>query len=186
MRNLKFLIGWKKKFFFFKKREQTLIWILKWLSFDSQTVALVWKINKQKIKIKINFNCSLFFSFFLSMSNIEMDFSASDDSDTSDLDTSYQVRELCWFLGFLGSVLSQLKCTFAVFVIAIQKERSTNGLPVCRGCTNEINEKYYLRVNQTSWHEECLKCNICNVNLEKEETCFVKKKQILCKIDYYK
>ena len=66
------------------------------------------------------------------------------------------------------------------------KEHSSNGYPICRGCLKEINEKYYLRVNETSWHEDCLKCNYCNTSLECEQTCFIKKKQILCRIDYYK
>ncbi len=66
------------------------------------------------------------------------------------------------------------------------QERSSNGYPICRGCTKEITDKFYLRVNETSWHEECLKCNYCSINLECEQTCFFKKQQILCKIDYYK
>ncbi|RMZ94289.1 LIM homeobox Awh-like, partial [Brachionus plicatilis] len=40
--------------------------------------------------------------------------------------------------------------------------------------------------NETSWHEECLKCNHCNLSLITEETCFFKKNKIFCKLDYYK
>ena len=61
-----------------------------------------------------------------------------------------------------------------------------NGLPICRACSKEIFDKYYLRVNEMSWHEECLKCSYCSLVLSPEETCFIKKSQILCKIDYYK
>jgi LIM homeobox transcription factor 1 len=61
-----------------------------------------------------------------------------------------------------------------------------NGYPLCRGCNKEIYDKYYLRVNETSWHEECLKCAHCNLSLVTEETCFIKKRKIYCKLDYYK
>jgi len=47
-------------------------------------------------------------------------------------------------------------------------------------------DRYYLKVNETSWHEECLKCTYCSVSLFSEETCFIKSNKIMCKIDYYK
>ena len=66
------------------------------------------------------------------------------------------------------------------------KECSLNGYPLCRGCGKEIFDKYYSRVNETSWHEECLKCSYCNINLFSDESCFIKRNKIMCKLDYYK
>lgn len=66
------------------------------------------------------------------------------------------------------------------------KELSVNGIAQCRGCNKEIFDQYYLRVNETSWHEECLKCQYCELNLNIEEKCFYKRKKLLCKVDYQK
>lgn len=65
-------------------------------------------------------------------------------------------------------------------------ELSINGFPFCSGCSKEIFSQYYLRVNDTPWHEECLRCDSCNLSLVSEETCFFKKNKIYCKFDYYK
>ncbi len=103
-----------------------------------------------------------------------MEYSVSEDSEGSEIENSYQVIYLkfCQILIFL---------TFFLL-----KERSANGYPICRGCVKEIYDKYYLRVNDASWHEECLKCNYCSLTLVSEETCFIKKNKIFCKLDYYK
>ena len=61
-----------------------------------------------------------------------------------------------------------------------------NGITQCRGCNKEIFDQYYLRVNEASWHEECLKCQQCDIKLGIEETCFFKENKLLCKVDYYK
>ncbi len=66
------------------------------------------------------------------------------------------------------------------------KELSSNGYQMCRACKKEIYDKYYLRVNEYSWHEECLKCDTCSLALVTEETCFIKKNKVFCKLDYYK
>jgi hypothetical protein len=71
-------------------------------------------------------------------------------------------------------------------LIFSSKECSLNGYPLCRGCGKEIFDKYYSRVNETSWHEECLKCSYCNINLFSDESCFIKRNKIMCKLDYYK
>ena len=60
------------------------------------------------------------------------------------------------------------------------------GLALCRGCNKEVYDKYYLRVDETSWHEECLKCYYCELKLNSDETCFFKKNKVVCKADYYK
>ena len=63
---------------------------------------------------------------------------------------------------------------------------NVHGLRLCCECSKEICDKYYLQIGERAWHEECLKCNSCQVALVSEETCFIKKNKIFCKVDYYK
>jgi hypothetical protein len=108
-----------------------------------------------------------------------MELSLSDDSENSEFETnSFQVRN--------KSKLFKNKKYELKHSDRTSKERSVNGYELCRACKKEIFDKYYLRVNENSWHEECLKCDTCNLTLVSEETCFIKKNKIFCKIDYYK
>lgn len=105
-----------------------------------------------------------------------MDYSISSESESFEMETSYQV------------IYNEIHVDFTDFTkcFLFLKELSVNGLTLCRGCSKEIHDKYYLRVNETSWHEECLKCQYCEIKLNIEETCFFKKSKMLCKNDYYK
>ncbi len=69
---------------------------------------------------------------------------------------------------------------------AIYHELSSNGFSICRGCSTEILDQYHLRVNECSWHEDCLKCDYCSDKLSPDETCFLKKNKLICKTDYQK
>ncbi|KAI0986401.1 hypothetical protein GJ496_011741 [Pomphorhynchus laevis] len=55
--------------------------------------------------------------------------------------------------------------------------------PTCLTCKNPITDKYYFRVSHRSFHENCLRCMYCNVNLSGERTCFTKGSQIMCRQD---
>jgi hypothetical protein len=54
----------------------------------------------------------------------------------------------------------------------------------CYGCGHPIVARYYVSAMNSTWHNECLKCHICQVILSEEPTCFEKAGQILCKQDY--
>ncbi|KAM7393467.1 hypothetical protein PAMA_008223 [Pampus argenteus] len=56
------------------------------------------------------------------------------------------------------------------------------GQAVCEGCTRIISDRFLLRVNDVSWHEECLQCAACQQPLT--ATCFCRDSKLYCKTDY--
>ncbi|XP_043238641.1 LIM domain transcription factor LMO4.1-like [Amphibalanus amphitrite] len=55
---------------------------------------------------------------------------------------------------------------------------------VCGGCGGRIVEKTMLHSMERYWHEACLRCSCCGVNLADSASCFKKADMILCKPDY--
>ena len=55
---------------------------------------------------------------------------------------------------------------------------------VCAGCGVRIVEKTLLHSMERYWHEACLRCSCCGVNLADSASCFMKSGMILCKADY--
>nr|XP_043873522.1 LIM homeobox transcription factor 1-beta-like [Solea senegalensis] len=53
---------------------------------------------------------------------------------------------------------------------------------VCEGCTRIISDRFLLRVNESSWHEECLQCAACQRPLT--ATCYTRDTKLYCKTDY--
>ncbi|KAM9841892.1 LIM/homeobox protein LMX-1.2-like [Aulostomus maculatus] len=54
--------------------------------------------------------------------------------------------------------------------------------PRCKGCTRIISARFLLRVNDASWHEECLQCVACRQPLT--STCFFRDARAYCRTDY--
>ncbi|XP_063787584.1 LIM homeobox transcription factor 1-alpha-like isoform X2 [Pseudophryne corroboree] len=55
---------------------------------------------------------------------------------------------------------------------------------MCAGCSNAISDRFLLRVNESSWHECCVKCTVCLQILS--GTCYYRNRQLYCKEDYEK
>ncbi|XP_061197109.1 LIM/homeobox protein Awh-like [Saccostrea echinata] len=55
---------------------------------------------------------------------------------------------------------------------------------ICEGCHELILDRYFLHVNGGSWHSSCLRCCVCCLQLDQEESCFVKDDNIYCRQDY--
>ncbi|KAM3599661.1 uncharacterized protein V6R79_009199 [Siganus canaliculatus] len=53
---------------------------------------------------------------------------------------------------------------------------------VCQGCMRIISDRFLMRVNGASWHEECLQCSACQRPLT--ATCYSKDTKLYCKADY--
>ncbi|CAL4067885.1 unnamed protein product, partial [Meganyctiphanes norvegica] len=53
---------------------------------------------------------------------------------------------------------------------------------VCEGCGRGIQDRFIMRVIDTSWHEECLVCCVCRMQLQ--HSCFARDNKIYCKLDY--
>ncbi|CAL9689165.1 unnamed protein product [Knipowitschia caucasica] len=58
--------------------------------------------------------------------------------------------------------------------------------PVCSSCGLDIVDRYLLKVNDLCWHVRCLSCSVCNTSLGRHVTCFIKDKQVFCKLDYFR
>ncbi|XP_055742405.1 LIM/homeobox protein Lhx6-like isoform X2 [Salvelinus fontinalis] len=62
--------------------------------------------------------------------------------------------------------------------------RST-GKNQCASCGTEIQDRYLLKVNNLNWHVGCLECSVCRVSLRQHNSCYIKNKEIFCKLDYF-
>ncbi|KAF7241110.1 LIM/homeobox protein LMX-1.2 [Varanus komodoensis] len=53
---------------------------------------------------------------------------------------------------------------------------------VCEGCQQPISDRFLMRVNESSWHEECLQCAACQQALT--TSCYLRDRKLYCKQDY--
>ncbi|XP_023646854.1 LIM/homeobox protein LMX-1.2-like isoform X1 [Paramormyrops kingsleyae] len=53
---------------------------------------------------------------------------------------------------------------------------------VCEGCQRPISDRFLMRVNESSWHEECLQCTVCQQPLS--TSCYLRDRKLYCKLDY--
>ncbi|XP_032272279.1 LIM/homeobox protein Lhx8 isoform X1 [Phoca vitulina] len=61
-----------------------------------------------------------------------------------------------------------------------------SGKCVCNSCGLEIVDKYLLKVNDLCWHVRCLSCSVCRTSLGRHTSCYIKDKDIFCKLDYFR
>ncbi|TDH06069.1 hypothetical protein EPR50_G00130700 [Perca flavescens] len=63
---------------------------------------------------------------------------------------------------------------------------SLQGKTLCTSCGLEIVDRYLLKVNNLCWHVRCLSCSICNTSLGRHVSCYIKDRQVFCKLDYFR
>uniref|UniRef100_A0A0N5BNH5 Homeobox domain-containing protein n=1 Tax=Strongyloides papillosus TaxID=174720 RepID=A0A0N5BNH5_STREA len=54
---------------------------------------------------------------------------------------------------------------------------------ICIKCNIPIRERFISKVQENSYHTECLRCSECNITLN--EKCFVKNNNLFCKNDFF-
>ncbi|XP_070700568.1 LIM/homeobox protein Lhx8-like [Pempheris klunzingeri] len=57
---------------------------------------------------------------------------------------------------------------------------------LCSSCGLEIVDRYLLKVNNMCWHVRCLSCSVCMTSLGRHVSCYIKDKQVFCKLDYFR
>ncbi|KAJ6653857.1 hypothetical protein lerEdw1_008605 [Lerista edwardsae] len=79
----------------------------------------------------------------------------------------------------LQSALEPPPASFSSLLGGAARPRST-----CEGCRGVIAERFLLRLNDSLWHERCVRCAACQEPLE--STCFYRDKKLYCRLDYEK
>uniref|UniRef100_A0A8C3AUD3 LIM/homeobox protein Lhx8-like n=1 Tax=Cyclopterus lumpus TaxID=8103 RepID=A0A8C3AUD3_CYCLU len=57
---------------------------------------------------------------------------------------------------------------------------------LCTSCGHDIVDRYLLKVNNLCWHVRCLSCSVCNASLGRHVSCYIKDKEVFCKLDYFR
>ncbi|XP_054623122.1 LIM/homeobox protein Lhx8-like isoform X2 [Dunckerocampus dactyliophorus] len=63
---------------------------------------------------------------------------------------------------------------------------SQAGKIFCSSCSQEILDRYLLKVSNLCWHVRCLSCCVCQTSLGRHVSCYIKDEQVFCKLDYFR
>lgn len=80
---------------------------------------------------------------------------------------------------FYNSLPPSLPLFLSVEVGHIKCEKNYE---LCEGCGQKIHDRYLMNVGDANWHEQCLACCYCGMQLH--HTCYVRNSKLYCKLDY--
>ncbi|CAI9717052.1 homeobox Lhx3-like [Octopus vulgaris] len=66
----------------------------------------------------------------------------------------------------------------------ITRTKFLEAIPKCAGCSEQILDRFILKVLDRSWHSKCLKCTDCRAQLT--DKCFSKNDEVFCKDDFFR
>ncbi|TMW49708.1 hypothetical protein DOY81_005213 [Sarcophaga bullata] len=72
-----------------------------------------------------------------------------------------------------------LECNGRTGVEQIKCEKN---FEVCEGCGQKIHDRYLMNVGDSNWHENCLACCYCGLQLH--QSCYMRNGKLYCKMDY--
>ncbi|XP_072016106.1 LIM/homeobox protein Lhx9-like [Amphiura filiformis] len=68
-----------------------------------------------------------------------------------------------------------------------QLQQTSGSKPsMCAGCGERISDRFYLMAADRQWHNRCLRCCECKMQMDNALTCFAKDGEIYCKADYFR
>ncbi|MCI4391026.1 hypothetical protein PGIGA_G00129520 [Pangasianodon gigas] len=83
-------------------------------------------------------------------------------------------------------LLEEVSCPSSVSSPTVSSPQAMSERAICTSCGGEIVDKYLLKVNDMCWHVRCLSCSVCQTSLGRHISCYIKEKEIFCKLDYFR
>ncbi|NWR74782.1 LHX6 protein, partial [Centropus unirufus] len=71
------------------------------------------------------------------------------------------------------------------YLLKVRGARGRRGEPGGAGGA-PVSDPFVPQVNNLIWHVRCLECSVCRTSLRQQHSCYIKNKEIFCKMDYFR
>uniref|UniRef100_A0A6P7FNL6 LIM/homeobox protein Awh isoform X1 n=1 Tax=Diabrotica virgifera virgifera TaxID=50390 RepID=A0A6P7FNL6_DIAVI len=97
---------------------------------------------------------------------------------------------MIFWTNFFGNILCNIRIGRQCNTVEGQsfnvKQEMKTEYRICSACGEPISDKFLLEVSGRSWHARCLRCSICQLQLDRQPSCFIRDRAVYCKTDYAK